>query len=495
MVPHSPALKTSLGFVGLALVSLWFADIEVTTLHPWQELGQMLVGLLQPDFWATDQLTHALLQTLGFAFLGVAIGSTAGFALALVFHRRAVRWGCAFVRSIHELFWALIFIQVFGLNPLSGVLAIAIPFAGIFGKVFAEFLEEVDHALLHAVPSGTKRLSALFYAQLPGVWVHFKTYTLYRLECALRSSAVLGFIGLPTLGFHLQAAFNQGHYEEVSALLILFYALIATLRRWARPKLIGLYLIASLWVVFQETELTLNNLWRFFTLDVVPQPLRDTSLLDTATWDAFAHWLWRLLTEQAFPGTVATLILTQIALVVTGLLALLSFPLVSRQFFGPVGRGLGHLALVVTRSTPEYILAYVLLQLWGPSMLPAIVALALHNGAIIGHLIGHHSDTLVLRPDAPPRGLDRYSYELVPRLYGQFLAFVFYRWEILFRETAILGILGIRTLGFYVDSAIQELRFDRAFLLIVVTALLTFGIDACSRLIRERLQLSTTPHY
>ena len=61
--------------------------------------------------------------------------------------------------------------------------------------------------------------------------------------------------------------------------------------------------------------------------------------------------------------------------------------MVSPLLLGRPVRGIGHVVLVVLRSTPEYILAFILLQLWGPSMLPAIVALSLHNGAIIGHLV------------------------------------------------------------------------------------------------------------
>ena len=61
------------------------------------------------------------------------------------------------------------------------------------------------------------------------------------------------------------------------------------------------------------------------------------------------------------------------------------------------------------------------------------------------------------------------------------------------RETAILGILGITTLGFYVDSAIQELRFDRAMILILITALLNIAVDSLARAIRRQLQLRTTP--
>jgi phosphonate transport system permease protein len=72
------------------------------------------------------------------------------------------------------------------------------------------------------------------------------------------------------------------------------------------------------------------------------------------------------------------------------------------------------------------------------------------------------------------------------------LAFLFYRWEVILRETAILGILGIATLGFYVDSAFADIRFDRALFLILVTALLNICVDTVSRMIRARLRLRTT---
>lgn len=491
---RSPAVITSFAFVAVGLVCLLLADLKISTLDPWWEMGRMALGVLTPDFLAVDRLGEALLQTVAFAFLGVALGGAVGFSLSLVFHVRLVRWGCAFVRSIHELFWALIFLQVLGINPITGVLAIAIPYAGIFAKVYCEILEEADPRALRAIPKGSSNVSAFFFARLPDAWVHLKSYTLYRLECGLRSSAVLGFVGLPTLGFHLGSAFKQGHYSEVSALLILFYVLIATIRVWARPRLVGLYLLASPFVLQGYTAISVDNVVRFLTQDIVPHPLRVAPALDGAAWGAFGDWAWELLTDQAFPGIVSTLILTQIALVGAGILTLVFFPLISRKFFGPAGSTLGHVFLVVTRSTPEYILAYLFLQFWGPSMLPAIIALALHNGAVIGHLLGRHTDALRLRLDSP-RGLNLYAYEVLPRVYGQFLAFLFYRWEIILRETAILGILGIHTLGFYVDSAIADIRLDRAVFLIIITAFLTICVDSLSRTIRSRLRLTTTPEF
>ncbi len=488
---RSRALKVSLLFIFIALLCSFYSDITITTLHPWQEMTKLLRGLLTPDFSDYRDIFYALLQTIAFAMLGVSFGAVAGFFLSLIFDNRLVHMSCAVLRSVHELFWALIFLQFFGLHPLTGVLAIAIPFSAICAKVYAEILEEADAAPYNALPAGTRRVASFFYARLPLIWAHFKTYTRYRLECGLRTSAVLGFIGLPTLGFYLEVFFKQGLYSQAAALLITFYLLIATMRWWLRPQLLVFYLIAAVYILLPDVvEIDMNNVRRFFTEDIVPYPLRvtDGGLLVTAA--ALFQWLYELLWLQAFDGIVQTLLLTQMALVLSGMLALMWFPLISHHFQGLLGRYFGHGFLVILRSTPEYLLAYIFLQLWGPSMLPAIIALMLHNGAIIAHLCGRYANEISLT-DKSIKGLNLFSWEIVPRIYPQFLAFLFYRWEIIFRETAILGILGIYTLGFYVDSAFEEIRYDRAVVLIIITAIMNIGIDSLSRHIRRYLRLKT----
>ena len=73
------------------------------------------------------------------------------------------------------------------------------------------------------------------------------------------------------------------------------------------------------------------------------------------------------------------------------------------------------------------------------------------------------------------------------------MALLFYRWEVILRETAILGILGIPTLGFYIDSAFEEIRFDRAIFLILITAILNILIDHIGVYTRKRLHISNQP--
>jgi phosphonate transport system permease protein len=484
--------RTSFSFLFIALLCLLVADIEVIPVDPWFELGRIGWGLITPDFFATEALLDALINTIAFALLGVVISNFCGFSLALIFHWRPIRLFCAFIRSIHELFWALIFLQLFGLSTLTAVLAIAIPYTGIFAKVYAEILEESDQSAWEVLPSNSSWLSAFAYARLPAAIFHFKTYSLYRMECAIRSSAVLGFIGLPTLGFHLETAFSQGLYSQAGALLYLFFVIIATLRHWMKLKLVPLYLLGALYWLPGDNAFSWDTLVRFFTWDIIPAPLRQAEQLDLHALQLLSDWCLRLFTEQAGEGIFNTLVLTMIALVSSGLLALLLFPLISSLFFRRSSRNLGHASLVIFRSTPELLLAYLGLLVLGPSMLPAIWALSVHNGAIIGHLIGRYSETLTLRADAP-KGLNLYVFEVAPRIYRQFLAFLFYRWEVIMRETAILGILGIHTLGFYIDSAFEDLRFDRALYLILITALLNLFIDQLSRLIRARLHLGRLP--
>jgi len=490
-LPKLTYRSVSVLFLLIAATALLIADLTIGALDPWAEMRRMLAGFIRPDIYSIE--VYSVVSTVAFAVLGVMLGATGGFLLALVFaHFFAVRMLCAFLRSVHELFWALLLMQVTGLTPTTGILAVAIPYAGIFAKVFSEMIEEADLSAERVLPTGTSIVSRFAFVRIPELAPQFWTYTLYRLECGMRSTLVLGFVGLPTIGFHLVSYFKQGAYSQAAALLASFYVLIGTRRLWARPATLPFLIVISIIVLPDAIGggNTFANFMRFVTVEVVPSPFRGANLLSLAAWNDFFGWLWQIFHLQIGPGVVQTLVLSQIAMVGMAIVALFLFPFICERFAGRLGKPFGRFALVIVRSTPEYMLVYVLLQVMGPSMLPAIIALTLHNGAIVGYLMGRHADALEYRPDAP-RGLNLYAYETVPRLYGQFLAYVLYRWEIILRESAIFGILGIMTLGYYVDAAISEIRFDVAAVLIVATAFLSLAVDGFSRALRRRLRIDT----
>lgn len=485
--------RVTLGALLAAALCLPFADLGVTTASPGRTFEAIGAGFLRPDFGAIDNLPEAVAMTLAVAFAGVAIGSAAGFALALGWGSRLVRMTSLCLRGVHELIWALLIMTVTGPTPTTAVVALALAYAGIFAKVFAEILEETDPRPRSALPNEGRGLSGLVYAKIAPALPQLWTYLAYRVECGIRSSAVLGFVGLPTLGFELETLFRQGRYDGSAAVLLLTYALIITVPIWLRRSLLPLYVAASLVFVWFAPRIEVSGLglWRLLTVDLVPAPLRNADLGELATWSRLGDWLWRLLGEQLLPGLGATLVLGLLAMIMTGVVAIASFPLIVTALSGRAGSWLGHALLVVLRSTPEYMLVFVAVQALGPSMLPAIIALSLHNGAIIAHLIGRQAQLLEpqLRVDRP-RGLDLYAYELVPRLAAPFFAYLLYRAEIILRESIILGMLGIATLGFFIDSAIGELRLDRALVLIVGMIATTALVDVASRTVRRRMGLA-----
>jgi phosphonate transport system permease protein len=141
--------------------------------------------------------------------------------------RQAVRWLLIVLRSVPELIWALVFVRVVGLGATAGVLAIALTYSGMLGKVYGEILESSDTQSSAALlRNGAGRLQAFFYAALPQNAAELTSYTVYRWECAIRSSAVLGFVGAGGLGQQMDLSMKMFNGSEVSTMLIVFVLLV-----------------------------------------------------------------------------------------------------------------------------------------------------------------------------------------------------------------------------------------------------------------------------
>lgn len=245
-----------------------------------------------------------------------------------------------------------------------------------------------------------------------------------------------------------------------------------------------MYLLLAVVALPESLPVYGSSLGRFITHDIWPNALLNGDFSATVTW------YQQQLFDVALPALWDTLLLSQLALVLTGLLVLLLYPWASKAFF--VGgitsykgclRGAARTLLLVLRSVPEMIFAFVFLLIFGPSAIPAILALALHNAGLISYLLMRHSEQIHYRLDHA-KGINHYLYEVTPKVYPHFLSLLLYRWEVIIRESAILGILGITTLGFYIDSAFEDIRYDRAIFLIVISALLNILVDSFSRKIR-----------
>ena len=141
--------------------------------------------------------------------------------------RLAVRSLAIVLRSVPELIWALVFVRVVGLGPTAGVLAIALTYAGMLGKVYADILESGDfHVTQTLLRNGSGRLQAFFYGALPHNAGELASYTVYRWECAIRSSAVLGLVGAGGLGQQIDNSMKMFNANEVTTMLIMLIVLV-----------------------------------------------------------------------------------------------------------------------------------------------------------------------------------------------------------------------------------------------------------------------------
>ena len=208
-------------------------------------IGSFFPPVLEPDLlwrivgatWTTVAIaTAGMVMALTIAFpltilstRVLSVSAISGRMSALPFIvRQTIRWVLIFLRSIPELVWALVFVRVVGLGPTAGVLAIALTYGGMLGKVYGEILESGETTPTETLlRNGSGRLQAFFYGLLPQNVMELTSYTVYRWECAIRSSVVLGFVGAGGLGQELDNSMKMFNGGEVSTMLIVFILLVA----------------------------------------------------------------------------------------------------------------------------------------------------------------------------------------------------------------------------------------------------------------------------
>jgi len=138
------------------------------------------------------------------------------------------------MRSVHELLWAVLFLAAFGLNNVAAVVALSIPYGGTLAKVFSEMIDEAPRDAAQALrAAGARDLQVFAVGLVPRALPDMCAYAFYRFECAVRSSAILGFFGFPTLGYSISQAFENLHYGEVWTYLYALCALVIGIELWS----------------------------------------------------------------------------------------------------------------------------------------------------------------------------------------------------------------------------------------------------------------------
>lgn len=222
-----------------------------------EHLWRFITGMFPPELsWNFLSLMfRPALETIQISIMGILISMMIGFPLGLLATRTLIvggilneaevkgsvaRFGIRFslyclargilslLRSIPEFVWAIMFVRAVGLGPFPGVLAIGVAYGGMLGKVYSEIFESVNVDPLEALQStGASKLQIFFYGWFPQALPNFVSYTLYRWECAVRTSAILGFVGAGGLGQQIEISMRMFNFHEVITLLGILFLMVA----------------------------------------------------------------------------------------------------------------------------------------------------------------------------------------------------------------------------------------------------------------------------
>ena len=234
--------------IGLAALACWRLDVSVARiLNGLGRLGAFAVLMLPPSpeghLWT---FLHALGETLGIAFLGTLTAAVLAFPVAFLaarnvvpnpFARFAVRRGLDVMRSVDVLIWALIWINVVGLGPFAGLLAIACTDFGALGKLFSEAVETCDRRPGEGVvASGGSSLHRIRFGLIPGVLPVLASQVLYFFESNTRSATIIGIVGAGGIGQYLTELIRVLELKQVAFLVLMILVTVAAID-WVSTRL------------------------------------------------------------------------------------------------------------------------------------------------------------------------------------------------------------------------------------------------------------------
>ena len=252
------------------------------------------------------------------------------------------------------------------------------------------------------------------------------------------------------------------------------------------------------------------NLEHFLTHESIPRPLRGRDF-DGGT---LTEWLAELLAHRGLHASLATLAIAVLAIALAGAFAALAAPWATRTLAKPEPyvhaarqrpiasalwsalRGVLRSVFVLMRAIPEYVWAFLLLAALGPNAWPAVLALAVHNAGILGRLGSETLENLDARPLTALRALGASRAQiswaaLRPLAFPRALIYFFYRFESCVREATVLGMLGVASLGYWIQDARTRGRYDELLVFVALGSLLILIADATSQVVRRALERSS----
>lgn len=481
--------------IGIFTFSLFSVDWTSDLVHS-GGLGiikEVFLAMFMPDV-SKSILTIALESTfitIAYAVAGMTLAIILAFFLGVLASgilfqgsrfqpilKKIFRGLLGFLRAIHELVWAWLFVASFGLNPFAAIFAIAIPYGGILGRIFADNLADVDQKPIDAlVSSGASKWQRIFYGYLPMVRNNILSYTMYRFECALRSSAIMSFVGLGGLGYQIQLAINDFNYNEVWTYLYFLILLIVLVDifsvqlrdqlngptksrfvQWSMIGTVGLIIASWGYVYFVDKarllDLFSEKNWQYakkFFSNMFGIGVEDPAYFNMETWKKALG-----LTYETLQMSIMAIGFASIVMLITIMFATKSIAngrlTMAKKWYNWIFYYFIRFCYIISRAIPELVWAMIIVFILKPGILPGAICLALHNFGILGKLCAEVIDDLEERPikNLVSSGASVGQiliYGVIPSVMPKFLTYILYRWEVIMKTTIVVGFVGAGGLG------------------------------------------------
>ena len=489
-----------------------------------QNVINLFRRMYPPDFAEISTVISAMVETLWIALLGTLGAVLLSYPLALLAAsntspnralRAFSRGAITLSRAVPEIILAAIFVVAFGTGPFPGILALALHSVGMVGRLFADALENADEAPREALMAvgSTKRQtirSSLFPQALPSMIAT----ALFRFEINLRGSAVLGLVGAGGIGTIISESLETIQYRPaLAAVTVLFVVILLTelASNAIRQSLIGT--AANIGLQSQHPRLgvrlkqrrdtqvlndslarrsivqpwTSERLFRLGAMSLV------TILILIAVTTVDINWFQMLgnidrvqivlnqMVPPSFAGERSMLISgliesIAISIVATTMGVVVALPvgvlmarnLNVRKWFSTLMR----IIVLAVRGIPELIIAVIFVSAMGLGPVSGTLAMAIAVMVFGGKLF---ADSLEEVSPAPREALvsvgasrsQEFVSAVIPQFVPSFIAHLFYMFDVFFRSSTILGIVGGGGIGFLLISSIRVYEFQLTLTIII----------------------------
>tara|TARA_B100002052_G_scaffold47944_2_gene40947 strand:- start:961 stop:1830 length:870 start_codon:yes stop_codon:yes gene_type:complete len=208
--------------------SLWPPNWKVTEAQSYPTCDRSWEFLCSPAY-------IGITETLKIAFVSTGFGFIISLPLATLASRNLYRDSIAIpfrfllaaMRTLPSIIWAIFFVILVGLGPVSGVLAMTFYTIGYLGKLQYETIEGLSNDPLDAAKAmGLNNSEIIQRVVIPETANNLISQLFFMFEYNVRHGSVIGIVGAGGIGYYISTYLKFLQYDKVIALLLILFVVV-----------------------------------------------------------------------------------------------------------------------------------------------------------------------------------------------------------------------------------------------------------------------------